>query len=228
MSLTPTLSTAELAQRCAAETEKFNQQRDHDPQFCFELLRRALAEQSGDAFTYVYQIYERTVINWVYRHSRFALTGESAEFFANAALKSFYFALSGEKFERFPTLAATLSYLKSCVHTSIAQYLRDQERIQTLPIDQAGEINEVPHLGQRVETDEIWARIRELLPDERDQLLARCAFALGLKPREICAAYRTYWSSERSVTVDLYRIRRRLRTDARVAALAGLSLDQPD
>ncbi len=227
MSLTPSLSTAELAQRCVAETEKFTHHLDHDPQFCFELFRRALAEQAADAFTYVYQIYERMVINWVYRHSRFALTGESAEFFANAALKSFYFALVGEKFERFTTLAATLSYLKTCVHTTIAQYLRDHEQVQTLPLDEAGDLNEVPSLGQRVETAELWVRIRELLPNERDQLLARCVFALGLKPREIYAAYRMHWSSERSVTVDLYRIRRLLRSDERVAALAGLSLDQP-
>ena len=219
------LSTAELAQRCTEETEKFFRQVANDPQFCFELMRRALAEQVADAFTYVYQIYEPHVINWVHRHNRFALTGESAEFFAGAAFRAFYFGLRGPKFERFESLGAVLSYLKACVHTAIAQYLRDEERGHQVPLDETNEPPQVPDLGSRVEAAELWAHICRLLPDERDQLLARCAFVLGLKPREICAAYRSQWSSERDVSVALYRIRRILRSDPEVAALAGRARD---
>ena len=121
------LSIDELAQRCAAETDKFTRRETSDPQFCFELLRRALAEESGEAFTRVVQVYERQLIAWVYSHSRFQYTGESAEFFAGAALRQFYFALRGAKFGRFPSLAQVLAYLKLCVHTAIAQYIRDQQ-----------------------------------------------------------------------------------------------------
>ncbi len=221
MSVTPRLSAAELAQRCREETEKFVRRLANDTQYCFELMRRALAEQSDEAFTYIYQVYERSVTNWVYNHSRFALTGESADFFTSAAFRAFHNALQGTKFERFPNLAAILSYLKMCVHTSIAQYLRDEERTMTAPIDEVGEIAETSDLGQGVEAAELWARICALLPDERDRLLARCAFAQGLKPREITAAFRTHWSSEREVSVALYRIRKLLRANPELAALAG-------
>lgn len=223
MGLTLGLSVAELAQRCAEETDKFARRLVSDTQFCFELLRRALLEQSDDAFTYVFQVYERSVTNWVYHHSRFALTGESAEFFTGAAFRAFHSALQGPKFERFPTLAAVLSYLKMCVHTAIAQYLRDEARTVTTPLDDEGELAVNQNLGERTDASELWEHICRLLPDERDRLLARCAFALGLKPREICVAYRSQWSSEREVSVALYRIRRILRGDPELAAEAGLT-----
>ncbi len=220
------LPTADLAQRCAEETDHYTRQRPNDSQFCFELLRRACAAADADAFTMVYQIYERLAISWVHRHTRFPLTGESAEFFAGDAFRTFYFALSGPKFERFPTLAAALSYLRLCVHTAIAQYLRDHERLQTVPVTADTDFAEMPDLGARVDADELWDAICRLLPDERDRLLARCAFVLQLKPREICAAYRMHWSSARDVTVALYRIRRLLCADPGLAARVGLALDR--
>lgn len=221
MSLLPGLSVAELARRCAEETEKFGRRLANDPQFCFELMRWALADYSDDAFTYVFQVYERMVTSWVYHHSRFALTGESAEYFVSGAFRAFHSALQGTKFDRFPTLAAVLSYLKTCVHTAIAQYLRDEARTQTTPLDDADELASTPDLGEQAEAGELWAHICRLLPDERDRLLARCAFAQGLKPREICVAYRAQWSSERDVSVALYRIRRILRSDPELLALAA-------
>lgn len=217
------LPVDDLAQRCAEETEKFNRRRPHDPQFCFELLRRALAEGAPDAFSRVYQVYERQVLSWVYAHSRFAHTGESAEFFASAALSAFYFALQGAKFDRFPTLPQVLLYLKLCVHTAIAQYLRDQQPAATLPLDDvSAAVAHIPDLGARAEAGELWGQICRLLPDERDRALARYVFLQDLKPRQIVAAYPAQWSSEREVSVALYRIRRILRGDGDLRRLAGV------
>ena len=63
------IPTADLDQRCANETDKFTRQQPNDPQWCFELLRRALAERDVDAFTYVYRTYEVLVLSWVRHHS---------------------------------------------------------------------------------------------------------------------------------------------------------------
>lgn len=218
------IRTAELAQRCASETDKFTRQQPNDPQWCFELLRRALAERDVDAFTFVYRTYEGLVLSWVRHHSRFPLTGENAEYFAGDAFRSFYFALVGPKFERFPTVAAVLSYLKMCVHTSIAQFLRSQERSETMPFVEGSEPSETPDLSEAVMAAELWQHIVRLLPNERDQLLARCVFVLGLKPREICVAYRIHWSNERDVSVALYRIRRLLRGDTTLQQFGGVNI----
>jgi hypothetical protein len=220
------LSVDQLAQRCVEETEKFNRRQSNDPQFCFELLRRALAEGVPEAFTFAYQVYERQVLKWVYSHSGFAQTGESADYFARSALSAFYFALRGPKFARFPSLPQVLAYLKLCVHTAIAQYLRDQGPAET-PIEMTSQATETPDLGARSDAAELWAYISSRLSDERDRLLARCVFVQDLRPRQIVGLYPAYWSDEREVSVALYRIRRLLRGDVELRRRIGLPPDEP-
>ncbi len=213
-----TLSTQELARRGAEETEKWKQGHAYDPQYCFELLRRALVEESSDAFTHVYQMYEGQVRNWVHHHSSFIRTGEYADYFVNAAFQSFYFALRGAKFERFTTLATLLSYLKICVHTAIAQHLRNEKCGRTVSLDDHSGLVEFSDPGAAFEVAELWSHICRLLPNEQDRLLARCALAMQLKPREICRRHREHWSNEQVVSHALYRIRRILRSDPDLAA----------
>jgi len=215
-----------LAQRCAEETEKFNRRQPNDPQFCFELLRRALADGVSEAFTRAYQVYERQALHWVYSHSRFEQTGENADFFARQALSNFYFALRGPKFARFAELPQVLAYLKQCVHTAIMQYLRDQQPSAATPLEAVGDLAHAPDLAAHADSAELWAHIQRLLPDPRDRLLARCAFALDLKPRQIVAAYPAHWHDEREVSLELYRIRRRLRADAELRQRAGKAPDE--
>ena len=221
MSLVDSLSLDDLTQHCAAETEKFNRREPSDSRFCFDLLRRALADELSEAFTRVYQIYERQVLVWVHSHSGFARTGESADYFVSAAWSTFYFALRGPKFAGFPSLPQVLAYLKLCVHTAIAQYLRDQQPAPTTPLDQAPDASHAPDLGTRIAARELWRQIERLLPDPRDRLLARCAFVEDLKPRQIVKAYPARWKDEREVSVELYRIRRLLRNDSELRRLAS-------
>jgi hypothetical protein len=221
MSLANTFSLDDLAQRCASETEKFSRREPSDARFCFELLRRALADGLSDAFTRVYQIYERQVLIWVHSHSGFARSGESADYFVSTAWSTFYFALRGPKFNSFPSLPQVLAYLKLCVHTAIAQYLRDQEPGPTVSIDLAPNVAHLPDLGTRITSADLWRQIEQLLADPRDRLLARCAFVEDLKPRQIVKAYPTRWNDEREISIELYRIRRLLRNDPELRRLIG-------
>ena len=221
MGAAESLSIDDLALLCAAETAKFNRRQPSDAQFCFELLRRALADGVAEAFTRVYQNYERQVRVWVHGHTRFTQTGESDEYFVSAAWSTFYFALRGPKFAGFPSLPQVMAYLKLCVHTAIAQYLRDQQPAPTTPLDQAPDAAHSPDMGTRIAARELWRQIERLLPDPRDRLLARCAFVEDLKPRQIVKAYPARWKDEREVSVELYRIRRLLRNDSELRRLAG-------
>jgi hypothetical protein len=215
------LSVDDLAQRCAAETEKFQRRQPTDDQFCFELLRRALADGVSEAFTRAYQIYERRVLGWVLGHTRFAHTGEDAGYFVGAAWSTFFFALRGPKFAGFPTLPQVLAYLKLCVHTAIAQYLRDQQPTLSAPLDDAPQLSQAPDLGSRAVADAIWSRIRALLPDTDDLLLARCMFVEDLKPRQVLSAHPGRWRDEREISVEIYRIRRTLRKDDELREMLG-------
>jgi hypothetical protein len=219
------LSLDEVAQRCAEETRNYNRQQPSDPQYCFELLRRALAEGLAEAFARVYQIYERQVLRWVYAHPRFTQTDESADYFANLALSNFYFALRGPKFGQFRSLPQLLTYLKSCVHTAIAQYRRDQQKLTLASLEDVDEVAEMPNPTIGMEAADLWAYICRLLPDERDQLLARCAFVLHLKPNQIVAAHPASWRNAREVSVALYRIRHLLRNDPELLRQLGWKAD---
>jgi len=225
MSAVKALSIDDLARLCATETAKFNRRQPSDAQFCFELLRRALAEGVTEAFTHVYQIYERQVRIWVHSHTRFAQTGESNEYFLSAAWSTFYFALRGHKFAGFASLPQALAYLKVCVHTAIMLYLRDQQPGATLALDRHPGIA-MPEKPEPLDMTQLTERIAQLLPDLQDRLLAHCVFAEDLKPRQIVKAYPGHWNNERDVTVALYRIRRILRNDAQLRRLLGIEDDQ--
>jgi hypothetical protein len=212
-----------LAQRCADETQKFRRNEPNDAQFCMELLRRALVDEIPEAFTRVYRIYEQQVLAWVYAHARFRETDESAEYFAGWALRSFYFGVRGAKFAAFPALPHLLAYLKSCVHTSIAQYVRDQLPPPAAPLDAVAEPRAESDLAERLDAAELWNHIGALLPDERDRLLAHCVFTLGMKPRHIHTAYPQRWRDEREISVALYRIRSLLRADPELRRRMGLA-----
>jgi hypothetical protein len=217
----------DLAQHCEEQTQQFSRRQASDPRYCFELLRRALADGLTDAFTHICRIYQPQVIQWVYRHTSFERTGETAEYFANAALSHFYFALRGPKFERTPSLGQVLAYLKACVHSAVAQYLRDQQKTEWVPLDEAAP-GPAPNLSSAVEAAELWAHLCRLLPDARDQRLAHAVFVLDLKPAQILKAFPSLWQDERQISVHLYRIRRRLRQDPELRQGLGAPVDEND
>lgn len=217
-----TLPLDALVQRCVEETEKFNRRRESDSRFCFELLRRALADQSAEALTRVYQVYERQVLGWVYNHRGFGRTGEEADYFAHAALSAFYFALRGPRFTRFDSLPKLLSYLKLCVHSAVAQYLRDQRPDTTEQLEAVDRPADLPDPSERAEAAELWQHICRLLPDADDQRLARLVFIQDLKPRQIVAEQPEGWASEREVTLAIYRLRRLLRADPELRRRMGI------
>jgi hypothetical protein len=217
-----TLTVDALAQHCAEDTQKFYRQQSSDSQFCFELLRRALAEQQADAFARVYQIYEAQVLNWVYHHPRFPQTNESTEYFASFAMSRFYFALRGDKFGRFAMLPQVLAYLKMCTHTAILHYLRSQPAAPLADLEEAHVVDSHQPVDADLSIAELWSHICTLLPDQIDQLLARCVFVQDLKPAEIADRYPQHWRKSREVSVALQRIRRNLRHDPELRRWAGL------
>jgi len=214
------MSLDDIAMRCAEETQKYFQQTQDDTDYCFELLRQALQVDHSEAFTHVYRTYESLVRRWVHIHPRFYATGESADYFVSAAFTSFYFAVRGDKFQRFESLAHLLQYLKRCVHTAIAQHCRSIEPTDILPLESSDQLPASP-VENFSNFADIWDRINALLPNELDMLLAHCVFSQNLKPSQIIEIY-SHWPSARVVSIQLQRIRRILRQDKTLAVLLGI------
>lgn len=207
------LRTDVLAQHCAQQTRNYLLQLANDPRYCFELMRRALRAQDSEALTHLYQTYLPLGNLWARRHPRFDVTGESTEFFASAAMNNFYFALRGEKFDSFPSLAHALSYFKICVHSVIEQYMRPLPPSgPPIPFEHDPQW-EAPPIDERIMAEELWGHVERILPDPDDRLLVHCRYVLDLKPAQIAAKYPSRWATAREVTVALQRNRRRLRRD---------------
>jgi hypothetical protein len=208
----------ELCNYCKESTQQFLNRLPHDDQYCFELLRRALAEQQQDALYNVYEIYLPLAVYWAETHPRFLQTRYPADEFATIGMSNFCLALGGEKFQRFDGLPSIMKFLKACVSSEIALHLRKISRIDPILSEDIADLqNQDVSISER-----IWQRISELLPDSVDRILVDCVFRQDLKPAEITSLYGQYCSSAREVSVALQRLRRTLRRDPLLTELLRL------
>ena len=210
-----TFKVEDLAIRCAEENAKFFQKMAHDTRYCFELFRRALEDRIQQALENVREIYQPQLLRWVMSHPLFDMTGETAEYFSSIAFSQFYFALLESKFHRFPTLAHLMAYMKMCVHSAVAQYVRDYRPDSSVPLMEMDFPVSTNQFAD-VQAEQLWEHICRLLPDKNQRLLARCAFIFEMKPSDIAQLYPKHWSNNREVSVALYRIRQILRNDPEI------------
>lgn len=220
------LPLARVAERCQGESALYARRLDHDPRFCFELFRRAIAEGDSRAWSAVYTQYAHyspVARAWVESHSLFRATGEDPEYFINRAFERMWSALDAEKFARFDNLAALLRYLKMCVNSAITDYVRARRR-EDLPLEEAYQHPAPPVDLDGLREAELWRVLATRLPDERERVTLYCRYVLGMKPKEICADYPQLFESVKEVYNILQLILRRLRRDERLLAY----LSEPD
>ena len=201
-----------LAGRCAAESEKFFARREHLPDFCLELFRRAIVGRDGRAWEMVYRQYQPLVSGWVQRHSAFPAAGEEVDYFVNRAFERMWSSITAEKFARFSTLRSLLSYLQMCVNSSIVDNLRALRRLELVePMSEDhGDMVDPATADEeaiaRLDRAALWQLIERQLKDERELIVADGAFVRGLKPQEIYDDHRGHFGS----VVEVYHVRRNI------------------
>lgn len=225
------LPLANIAHRCAQETERFFQRQSYDPRFCFELFRRAILERDSLAWELIHTQYQPLVTRWVQRHPAFEVSGEENQYFVNRTFEKIWAALTPEKFGRFSDLQPLLRYLKMCVHSVIIDHSRSAEH-STWDIQSEESAAETIDNGPAIENrvldqiyqHQLWEWINSRLNDEKERLVLYGSFALALKPRELCSQFRTMFSD----VDEVYRIKQnilaRLRRDPEFKRL----FDEPD
>ncbi len=210
------LDLENLARGCAEETQKFFQHKPDDPRYCFEIFRRAYAEQINDALSYIYSIYMPLLIRRARRHQLYFRSCQDDTFFARVALANFYQATHGHRFiEKFSELGAILKYLYACLHSAIVQDVRATYILEESELDQ------VPAPTPQADASELWQHILQVLPEPKYQGLAYQRFVLEMKPAEILHVAPEQWKNEREITVALQSIRRRLRNNIQLREMAG-------
>src|SRR5947209_505727 len=73
------LPVDQLAQLCAQETQKFRRNHPYTPQYCFELMRRALVGHNQYAWSKVYEQYQPFVRGWVLSHRAAGMLSEDLD-----------------------------------------------------------------------------------------------------------------------------------------------------
>jgi DNA-directed RNA polymerase specialized sigma24 family protein len=194
-----TLSLAELAQRCHAETKKFYQNVEHDPRYCYELLRRAfvLAQAEREqAWDLVYQQYKAQVFRWALHHPQFKASGEETDDIVHAVFERLYRVLTPDKFNQFPNLASILRYMQMCVHSVVIDVVRknrlrgsleeslDEDETQMLRAVLIAEPAD-PNPDRR----RFWDTASRKLKDDKERLVVKASYGWAMKPGEILEAY---------------------------------------
>ncbi|PDW03981.1 RNA polymerase sigma factor [Candidatus Viridilinea mediisalina] len=200
-----------LAQRASAESRRFYQHEPYDPQFAYELFRRALVERDDSAWGYLFDQYAPLVEHWVRRSGAFAISGESSEFFVSAAFTRFWRAIPAPRFASFPNLAALLNYLRRCATCVVIDTARAQSCADIIPDEyvnwndqRLGHADE--EATERVSREEFWKLVDGLLNTELERIVMRSSFILGMKPAEIFARYHNHFGS----VEEVYTLKRAL------------------
>jgi hypothetical protein len=205
------LALAELAQNCSHELSAFRARQSHGASYCFELLRRALADESQEAFACMFDLYQAQVARWVSSHRMFRASGEATpDVFVNEAFIRLHRQLRGARFDGFGSTEAVLSYLKSCAITALLEQNRKvrQQARETSLSDAIRDEQIDPSQG--IVTGQLWASIERALPDLDDRLLIDMRFRMNMTPAEIASHRHQRYRDAREVSVALQRCLRRL------------------
>jgi hypothetical protein len=175
-----------------------------DDRYCLEILRRALVEQSDEAWSVLQQCFSETIRGWVRSHSSYdvALLRDSEENYIAQTFSRFWYAVRDQHLE-FTSLYTALSYLHATLNGLILDTLRGHLRLRSreVPFPEPDYAQE-PAAEDYMDDQDIWNGIQVLLPDERERRLAYLLYYCGLKPREIVLRC----SEEFGDVKDIYRL----------------------
>ena len=155
--------------------------------YCVELFRRALVEQTDEAWSALHQCFSETVRSWLWSHPSHdvALLRDSEENYIAQTFSRFWYAVRDQQLE-FTTLPAALRYLHATLNgllmDTLRSHLRGRER--EVPLPEPG-CPEEPATSGAIDGQSIWDDIQGFLPDERERRVAYLLYHCGLKPRDI-------------------------------------------
>ena len=220
------MAVAELAHKCAQETDLYFNHHDYDSSYCFELFRRAIQESNQSAWESICIQYQPLVTGWVKKHRGFETTGEQIEYFVNGAFGKIAATLTPVRFDGFPNIGSLLRYLKMCVHSVIVDYQRTVERANFYPLEDAAEEASTEPATEdqaldRSHDEALWEWMNAWLEDEKERRVIYGLFVLALKPQELYEHFRNLFAE----VDEIYRVKQnviaRLRRDPELRKFLG-------
>lgn len=210
-----------LKHRCSEESDRYFRRQAHDPRYCFELVRRAVAEHDQQAWNMIYAQYQPLVAGWIQRHSLYPSLDEELQFFVNRAFEKMWNVLTPEKFAQFPDLKSILRYLQMCVHSVIVDYIRAREQAELLedlpgePLVTIGDGLDGPEVQivDQSQAETLWRWIADRLKNDQERRVVYCSYVLDLKPGEIYEQHQDSFQDVREIYQIKENVLARLRRD---------------
>jgi DNA-directed RNA polymerase specialized sigma24 family protein len=174
----------------------------------YDLFYRALAERNDDAWREIAQRYRSLLVAWARRAAARSSVTELPEDLADQALARAWSALSSSPSCGFPTLAAALGYLRTCVTAVVIDTARAQ--VSRTRLQQQLEVGSVPNPEEQVmETighSEVWQMASAVVGCEQERVVLYDSIVLGLASREILVQHPRLFEC----IDDVYRTKRNL------------------
>lgn len=184
----------------------------------YELFRRAILQHDGDAWIEISASYRPMLISWANQCSASGSTDEQCEDIADRAFARAWVALTPERFGQFPTLAALLAYIRTCVlataiDSARAQNVRERtySKLEISPVATPEEV-----VLDELERDELWQAAIDAAASERERVVLLESFQLELPPRVILARHPKLFASIGEVYLAKRHVLARLQRSAAV------------
>ena len=194
---------------------------------CYEIFRRAIEQGDADAWSDIARHYRGLLAAWAVQFSVRGLIAEWPDDIADQALARAWSALTPESFAEFSTLPRLLSYLRSCVASTVIDCARAQaanQRAQSaIRVDTAATPEQIVLAG--IDRTELWRMALGLTANRAERVVLVESFALNLPPRVIqsrhprlFASVADVYSAKRNLFARLHRNRDLLRLSFEYAA----------
>jgi hypothetical protein len=174
----------------------------------YELFRRAVVERDGEAWAAIHAHFRPLLIGWARQAGARAPSDGHYEDIADRALERAWLALSADQFAQFPSLAALLAYLRTCVGAATIDDARAEatrERVyQRLEAPSVATPEELV-LGA-LSRAELWRLVDGVVSGEHERIILIESFVLGLPPRAILERHQDRFAD----VPEIYGIKRNL------------------
>jgi DNA-directed RNA polymerase specialized sigma24 family protein len=155
----------------------------------YELFRRAIEQRDEQAWAEGIARYRPWLISWARRAS--AAIREHYDDIADDACARAWVALAPKHFARFSTLAALLSYLRSCVHTTAIDCARKEMQFERLiqTITAADVATPEQIVLDQFDRAELWRIASSVARTKQERYILIASYVYDLSPRAILSRH---------------------------------------
>jgi hypothetical protein len=180
------MSVSALATECKREISTYGREGPSSDAYSVELLLRATVYESQEARASLQECLSEVVRNWLHHHPRREIVclRNSEEDYLARTFERFWQAAAHAQERAFGSLALALRYLHASLNGVLLETLRTFSRQGAVSIPGPRESGD-PDMEDAIPAAEVWAVLKSMLPDAREQRLAYLFFHCGLSPREV-------------------------------------------